>query len=117
MKMTKKQYRANNLLHNTEAALMNRNLPETERRRLRQRQRDLRNNLRGAAEKPSLLSLKVREWSKKVVLELSFSDGDKVTVVTANQWAAACITQKAAQEIWESWTGTKWELKRAIERL
>ena len=115
--MTKKQYEMNNLLHNTEIALMNRNLPESEQRRLRQRQRDLRNNLRRAAEKPSLLSLKVKQWSKKVVLELNFSDGDKVTVVTANQWAAACITQKAAQEIWESWSGTKEEMRRAIERL
>ena len=115
--MTKKQYQANVLLNNTEVALMNRNLPETEQRRLRQRQRDLRNNLRRAAEKPSLLSLKVKQWTKKVVLELNFSDGDKITVVTANQWAAACITQKAAQEIWESWTGTKDEMRRAIERL
>ena len=115
--MTKKQYQMHIRLNNTEAALMNRNLPETERRRLRQRQRDLRNNLRRAAEKPSLLSLKVKQWTKKVVLELNFSDGDKVTVVTANQWAAACITQKAAQEIWESWTGTKDEMRRAIERL
>lgn len=104
-------------LNNTEMALMNGNLPEAEKRRLRQRQRDLRNNLRRAAEKPSLLSLKVKQWTKKVVLELNFSDGDKVTVVTANQWAAACITQKAAQEIWESWTGTKDEMRRAIERL
>lgn len=115
--MTKKQYEMNNLLHNTEMALANGNLPEAEKRRLRQRQRDLRNNLRRAAEKPSLLSLKVKQWTKKVVLELNFSDGDKVTVVTANQWAAACITQKAAQEIWESWTGTKDEMRRAIERL
>lgn len=115
--MTKKQYEMNNLLHNTEIALMNGNLTESEQRRLRQRQRDLRNNLRRAAEKPSLLSLKVKQWTKKVVLELNFSDGDKVTVVTANQWAAACITQKAAQEIWESWTGTKDEMRRAIERL
>ena len=115
--MTKKQYQTNNLLHNTEVALMNRNLPETEKRRLRQRQRDLRNNLRRAAEKPSLLSLKVKQWSKKVVLELNFSDNDKVTIVTANQWAAACITQKAAQEIWESWSGTKDEMRRAIEKL
>lgn len=115
--MTKKQYQMNNLLHNTEMALMNGNLPEAEERRLRQRQRDLRNNLRRAAKKPSLLSLKVKQWSKKVVLALNFSDGDKVTVVTANQWAAACITQKAAQEIWESWTGTKDEMRRAIERL
>ena len=115
--MTKKQYQTNVLLNNTEVALMNRNLPESEQRRLRQRQRDLRNNLRRAAEKPSLLSLKVKQWTKKVVLELNFSDGDKITVVTANQWAAACITQKAAQEIWESWTGTKDEMRRAIERL
>lgn len=107
----------NNLLHNTEIALMNGNLSESEQRRLRQRQRDLRNNLRRAAEKPSLLSLKVKQWSKKVVLELNFSDGDKVTIVTANQWAAACITQKAAQEIWESWSGTKDEMRRAIEKL
>jgi hypothetical protein len=115
--MTKKQYEMNNLLHNTEIALMNGNLPESEQRRLRQRQRDLRNNLRRAAEKPSLLSLKVKQWSKKVVLELNFSDSDRLTVVTANQWAAACITQKAAQEIWESWSGTKDEMRRAIERL
>ena len=97
--MTKKQYQTNVLLNNTEVALMNRNLPEAEERRLRQRQRDLRNNLRRAAEKPSLLSLKVKQWSKKVVLELNFSDSDRVTVVTANQWAAACITQKAVQEM------------------
>ena len=115
--MTKKQYEMNIRLHNAEVALMNRNLPEAEKRRLRQRQRDLRNNLRRAAEKPSLLSLKVKQWTSKVVLELNFSDSDRVTIVTANQWAAACITQKAAQEIWESWTGTKNELKRAIERL
>lgn len=115
--MTKKQYEMNIRLHNAEVALMNRNLPESEQKRLRQRQRDLRNNLRRAAEKPSLLSLKVKQWAKKVVLELNFSDGDKITVVTANQWAAACITQKAAQEIWESWTGTKDEMRRAIERL
>ena len=49
--MTKKQYQANVLLNNTEVALMNRNLPESEQRRLRQRQRDLRNNLRRATEK------------------------------------------------------------------
>ena len=115
--MTKKQYQANIRLNNTEAALMNRNLPESEQKRLRQRQRDLRNNLRRAAEKPSLLSLKVKQWTSKVVLELNFSDGDKVRIVTANQWAAACITKAAAQEIWESWTGTKEELRRAIERL
>lgn len=115
--MTKKQYQMHIRLNNTEMTLMNRNLPESEQKRLRQRQRDLRNNLRRAAEKPSLLSLKVKQWSKKVVLELNFSDGDKVRIVTANQWAAACITQKAAQEIWESWTGTKDEMRRAIERL
>ena len=115
--MTKKQHQMHIRLNNTEMALMNRNLPEAEERRLRQRQRDLRNNLRRAAEKPSLLSLKVKQWTSKVVLELNFSDGDKVRIVTANQWAAACITKAAAQEIWESWTGTKEELRRAIERL
>lgn len=115
--MTKKQYQTNNLLHNTEIALMNSNLPEAEERRLRQRQRDLRNNLRRAAEKPSLLSLKVKQWSKKVVLELNFSDNDKVTIVTANEWAVACLTETKAKEVWESWTGTKDEFRRAIERL
>ena len=115
--MTKKQYQTNIRLNNTEMALMNRNLPESEQKRLRQRQRDLRENLRRAAEKPSLLSLKVKQWTTKVVLELNFSDGDKVRIVTANQWAAACITKAAAEEIWESWTGTKEELRRAIERL
>lgn len=104
-------------LNNTEMALMNRNLPESEQKRLRQRQRDLRNNLRRAAEKPSLLSLKVKQWTSKVVLELNFSDSDRVTIVTANQWAAACLSLTNLKEIWESWTGTKNELKRAIERL
>lgn len=104
-------------LHNTEMALMNRNLPETERRRLRQRQRDLRNNLKRAAEKPSLVSYKVRQWDRKIVLEVRFSDGDKLTIVTANQWAAACLSLANLREIWSGWSATKNDLRRAIERL
>lgn len=115
--MTKKQYQANIRLNNTEVALMNRNLPESEQKRLRQRQRDLRNNLKRAAEKPSLVSYKVRQWDRKIVLEVRFSDGDRLSLVTENAWAAACLSLANLKEIWESWTATKWELKRAIEKL
>lgn len=44
--MTKKQYETNNRLANVEMALMNKNLSEKEVKRLRQIQKQLRENLK-----------------------------------------------------------------------
>lgn len=44
--MTKKQYETNNRLNNVEMALMDKRLSDTEKKKLRQAQKALRNNLK-----------------------------------------------------------------------